>query len=100
MGVVRNKYSSLGVGGRIRQEREALGLTQTEVGAAAGVTKGAVSAWESGNTKNLRLENLFAIADKLKVNGRWLAIGSGPKHPGDHEAVTKFSHPSGKRLSS
>lgn len=74
---VRNKYSSLGVGTRIRQEREALGLTQTEVGAAAGVTKGAVSAWENGNTKNLRLENLFAIADKLCVSARWLAIGDG-----------------------
>ena len=65
------------MGTRIRQEREALGLTQSEVGAAAGVTKGAVSAWESGNTKNLRVENLFAVADKLKVSARWLALGTG-----------------------
>ena len=74
---MRNAYSSLGMGTRIRQEREALGLTQSEVGAAAGVTKGAVSAWENGNTKNLRVENLFAVADKLKVRARWLALGTG-----------------------
>lgn len=74
-----NKYSSAGVGTRIKSARKDLGMTQTTLGKAAGVTKGAVSAWEKGDTKNLKLENLFAIADELNVNARWLAVHQGMK---------------------
>ena len=67
------------LGERIAARRKELGLRQEDLANAAGVTTAAVSYWETGNTKNLRLEHLFSIADKLKVQARWLALGQGAK---------------------
>ena len=67
------------LGERIAARRKELGLRQEDLANAAGVTTAAVSYWETGNTKNLRLEHLFSIADKLKVQPRWLALGQGAK---------------------
>jgi transcriptional regulator with XRE-family HTH domain len=64
---------------RIRERREELGLSREDLADAAGVTVPAVQAWESGETKNLKLENFVAVCDALNVQGRWLAIGKGPK---------------------
>lgn len=64
---------------RIAARRKELGLRQEDLAQAAGVSTAAVSQWERGETKNLKLENFFAIADKLKVQARWLALGQGAK---------------------
>lgn len=64
---------------RIAARRRELGLTQTDLASIAGVSKAAVSYWETGDTKNLKNEHLFAIADALRVEARWLAVGQGPK---------------------
>lgn len=64
---------------RLLERRLELGLTQAEVADAAGISEMAVSYWETGKTKNLRLEHLFKVADFLKVRARWLGIGDGPK---------------------
>ena len=66
---------------RITARREEVGLSQKNLGDMAGVSKAAVSQWERGGTKNLKMEHLFAIADALKVNARWLATGQGPREP-------------------
>jgi transcriptional regulator with XRE-family HTH domain len=66
-------------GQRVIQERKALGLNQEDLGAAAGVSKATVSKWERGDTKNMRPAHLFAIAKKLGVEARWLALGDGPR---------------------
>ena len=65
------------LGQRIAIARQVMGLTATGLAKAAKVTKAAVSDWESGKTKNLRLENLFYLCDLLNVNARWLATGQG-----------------------
>jgi transcriptional regulator with XRE-family HTH domain len=65
---------------RIAARRRELGLRQEDLANAAGVSTAAVSQWEKGHTKNLRLEHLFVIADKLKVQPRWLALGQGAKY--------------------
>lgn len=72
------RYNSRGMGTRILAARKERGLTQTDLGNAAGVTKASVSKWERGDTKSIRPENLFAIADKLRYHARWLAIADGP----------------------
>jgi transcriptional regulator with XRE-family HTH domain len=70
------------LGERIRARREELGLRPTDLADAVGVSVSAVLYWESGATKNLKNEHLFVLADRLKVNARWLAIGQGPKRLG------------------
>jgi transcriptional regulator with XRE-family HTH domain len=64
---------------RIKETREELGLSREDLADAADVTVPAVQAWESGATKNLKHEHLFAVASALNVNPEWLAIGKGPK---------------------
>ncbi len=76
-------------GQRLKQEREAQGLSQKEVGAFAGLTKGAVSQWENGGS--IRPENLFAIAERLKVSPKWLAVGRGSRHVDDSSLTAEES---------
>lgn len=63
---------------RLLYARKAKGATQTEVGKAAKVSRGAVSLWEAGKTANLRMEALIAVCDYLRVEVRWLVLGKGP----------------------
>lgn len=53
------------IGGQITKFRKAAGLTQEELGRAAGVSTQAVSRWECGGAPDVAL--LPAIADKLGV---------------------------------
>lgn len=64
---------------RLRQRRKELGMRQEDVAKAVGVSGAAVAQWETGETKNLRVEHLFRVADALKVHARWLGLGDGPK---------------------
>lgn len=49
--------------------------SQTEIAHAVGVTKAAVSKWESGGTHDIQLETFFKLADELGVDPRELATG-------------------------
>jgi transcriptional regulator with XRE-family HTH domain len=60
---------------RLRESRQRAELTQLQVADACGLTKGAVSAWEQGVTDSILAENLFCVADVLRVDPRWLATG-------------------------
>jgi transcriptional regulator with XRE-family HTH domain len=55
------------------------GMTRERIGATLGVSKSAVSKWESGQTKNLRNEHLFTIEDRFGYSARWIATGQGPR---------------------
>ena len=65
------------LGMRIRQAREARGLTQVELAAAAGCQQNTISALERGVTTVAKADTLFGIADALRVSARWLAVGEG-----------------------
>jgi transcriptional regulator with XRE-family HTH domain len=67
------------IGDRIRERREELGMKPADLHRASGVSISAVLQWESNKTKNLKLDNLFKIADALGVEARWLATGAGVK---------------------
>jgi transcriptional regulator with XRE-family HTH domain len=70
------------LGKRIQDERldRRPKMTQEDLGKRVGVTKGAISQWENGDIKNLRLENLFKLADALGLEARWIATGRGAKY--------------------
>jgi transcriptional regulator with XRE-family HTH domain len=68
------------IGDRIRQARVAAGIrTQQQLADAVGVTRSAVSQWESGTSQHVKPEHLAAIAEACSVEMRWLATGRGPR---------------------
>ena len=81
------------LGDRLRRSRRAAKLTQAELGRAARISASAVSQLESGNSANLKPENLFAIARRLGKNPEWIATGIGPEHPLDDLAKAIFDLP-------
>lgn len=65
-------------GDRIRQARKRQGLTQDQLAKACGVTRSAVSQWESGGIQGIEAANLHAAARYLGVTVDWLLSGSEP----------------------
>lgn len=57
----------------------------SRVASACGVTVQAVYAWMRGDVKNLRNDNLFALADITGFEARWIATGQGREKPGGDE---------------
>ncbi|MDQ2139561.1 LexA family transcriptional regulator [Alcaligenaceae bacterium B3P038] len=64
---------------RIKEAAADAGLSQSELARRVRLTRGAVSHWFAGNTKELTGENLLAVAAALGVNPTWLGRGIGPK---------------------
>lgn len=60
---------------RIRSAREEAGLSQADVAKALRISASAVNQWEQGLTKNMKLNNFFALANLLGQDPRWLATG-------------------------
>lgn len=63
------------MGDRIRQLRKARNMTQEEFAKAVGVTKSAVSQWEDGSTKNLKLDTFLRVLDTLGTDAEFLIFG-------------------------
>lgn len=63
------------LGSRIKTLRRARKLTQQQLADGIGVVKQTISAWENDNAKNMTLRNLFALADALDCDPRFLALG-------------------------
>lgn len=64
---------------RIFEARRDAGMKASNLARMVGVTSAAVSRWEKGLVKNLRMEHLFTIARLLNVDPEWLATGRGHK---------------------
>lgn len=52
----------------LKKRRLELGLTMKEVADACHVTEGMVSRWESGYTKNMRRDRIFALSQILRIS--------------------------------
>jgi transcriptional regulator with XRE-family HTH domain len=63
---------------RVRHAIEQSGHTPSSVARAIGCTPAAVLQWVSGDTKNIKNDLLFALADATKFEARWIGTGDGP----------------------
>ena len=63
------------IGNRIRERRQALQLTLKDIATVCLVSHVAVSKWERGHIKNVRGNNLIALAKKLEVSPQWILYG-------------------------
>ena len=61
---------------RVKQLREALGLSQEALGARVGVTRGSISRLESG-TNNVTPAMIISLCREFNVNEEWLRNGTG-----------------------
>ncbi|AUB80065.1 hypothetical protein THSYN_03185 [Candidatus Thiodictyon syntrophicum] len=61
---------------RIREAREVKGLSQADLAATVGVSRGACGHWEQGKTVP-SVEHLAGVATVLGVRFEWLATGRG-----------------------
>lgn len=77
------------IGDRIRQCRLARGLTQLQLATLVGVTKGAVSQWELGGVKNVKLETFLKLVEVLHTSAEYLVSGETPSSTGRHRALRK-----------
>jgi transcriptional regulator with XRE-family HTH domain len=68
------------MGDRIRLLRQAKGWSQGQLAGAVGVTPGAISQWEIGLTKNVKLETFLRLCEALGTNPHYLIFG--PSQPG------------------
>ena len=62
------------IGARIRERREAAGLTQADLASELGVSRGAVGNWELG--KGISTDNLAAIAARLGTSIDYIKLGT------------------------
>jgi transcriptional regulator with XRE-family HTH domain len=63
------------MGDRIRTLRQARGLSQSMLAEKLGVTTGAVSHWESGNTQNIKIPTFLKLCSELGTTPHYLALG-------------------------
>lgn len=83
------------MGKKLRELRDARGLTQREVANAVGVTEATVSRWESGHINNMRRDKIEGLAKVLHVSP--LVImgkdGDTPAPPAAQEAAEPYKAP-------
>lgn len=78
------------VGDRIREARVTLGLTQSALADAVGVSRSAVAQWETDRAGQLR-DHLGRIASVLEVSTEFLLIGrDGQAQTGDELALLRL----------
>lgn len=75
-------------GSRVRQARLARGMTQKDLGKHCGISRSAVSQWESGDTKGMDGAHLVAAANALHVSVDWLLDGKGEMQTINEDAGT------------
>lgn len=63
---------------RIRTILEETKIEATVLAKAAGVTKGTVSQWLTGDIKSIKLEYAVGIQDAYGYNAVWIVMGKGP----------------------
>ena len=71
----------------IRREKN---LTQEELALTAGVSKGTVSRWESGEIRTLRIDKVKRIAEAYGYNPMWIMGFDVGKLPHSAEALRKI----------
>lgn len=76
--------STAAVGRRIRQLREAHGLSQTRMAEVLGITSGGLSRQESGDNR-MRLDYAMILCEKFGASLDWIYFGN----PGNLSEITR-----------
>jgi transcriptional regulator with XRE-family HTH domain len=69
------------MGQRIARLRVAFGYTQEQLGEMVGATKSAVSQWETGSSKNIKLATFLRLLDALHTDANYLIWGDKRRPP-------------------
>lgn len=69
------------MGERIRTLRQARGWSQGQLADRVGVTTGAVSHWENGATKNIKLQTFLSLCSELATTPHYLIWGPAKPSP-------------------
>lgn len=64
---------------RLAEAMQDAGINARSLAAGVGVKESAVSQWLSRKIEQIKAVHLFAAADLLGVEPRWLCLGEGPK---------------------
>lgn len=64
------------IGDRIRILRTAKGWSQDKLAQSIGVSRVAVTKWENGDSKNLKLDNLMRLCELFFVSPEYLIYGN------------------------
>jgi transcriptional regulator with XRE-family HTH domain len=85
----------MSIGHRIRTERKARDMSQEAMAKKLGISREAISQWETGDILYLKPENLVRTARLFGVTVEWLVFGTPPKHPPscDRHAKGKSNEP-------
>ena len=83
MGAERRRGTPMELKDRIAAVRRAAGLTQEQLGELLGVSRQAVSRWESGQTSP-DVSTLAALCEKLRVSADYVLLG---KEPGEGQST-------------
>jgi transcriptional regulator with XRE-family HTH domain len=76
----------MSIGKKIRELRDSKGLSQVDLASAIGVSKGAISQWETGLVKNITGKTLLKLAKALGTTPDvLLQIGELPVSLPSHE---------------
>jgi transcriptional regulator with XRE-family HTH domain len=60
---------------RLRQARDAAGVSNTDIAKACKVKPASVTGWMNGETVNIEAQNLLAACRLLKVSPFWVMMG-------------------------
>ena len=62
----------MSLGERIARRRRELNINQTELARKTGVSRQAVSQWESGQIRDIKSQHIAMLAKVLRTDTRWL----------------------------
>jgi transcriptional regulator with XRE-family HTH domain len=68
---------SVSIGHRLREAREARGLTQVDVAARTGIRQATISKFEKGQIGEPGAQKIAALAQALDVSMEWIITGAG-----------------------
>lgn len=75
-------------GTRLRYARTLRRLTQKELARACGLSQGAIGNYETDSRRSPK--DIFRIADALKIDAAWLAMGTGVMEPRSAQRLEDF----------
>jgi len=78
----------MALGNRLKQERDAQGITQSEMAEAIGARQSTINSIENDDQEKTKYA--ARLAKKLGVTQHWLETGEGPKHPVTGSAIGRI----------